>query len=106
MTVGGALSVNVSPNPGGGALANGAPYSQGFTATASGGSGGYSYLWTFVANDGFSFSGSTTSASATVTHASGTDVLHDCIIRCTVTDGGSQTDTADAGISVTWGTPP
>jgi hypothetical protein len=100
------LSVSVSPSTGDATLGNGVAYSMGFTATAVGGVGSKTYLWTFVSNPfSFSYSGGTTSPTATITRAGLTDVERGYTARITVTDAAGTVATADVPATVTWGTP-
>lgn len=67
------------------------------TATASGGSGGYTYAWTYVSGNSFSVT-SPTSASTTFSTSLLAAQYKLGVYRCTVTDSLSNTAHADITI--------
>lgn len=85
---------------------NGSATTNTTTVTPSGGTGGYSYAWTFASGGTDITINSATSASTTFTGTGLTvgEVLSG-IARCTVTDGASTTFTVDVSVSITRPTP-
>lgn len=78
------------------------------TVSASGGTGSYSYSWTFVSGNSFTIN-SPTSASTTFTAqvgtvASGTKYTISGVYQCTVTSGGSSVSAGNVtvNLSATW----
>ena len=72
------------------------------TATPSGGSGTYTYLWTYVSGDSFTI-GLPTSATANFSKTSntGTDPTFVGVYRCTVNDGTTSTS-KDVTVNLTF----
>lgn len=86
---------------------NGSATTNTTTVTPSGGTGGFTYAWTFASGgSGISIT-SSTSASTTFSSTSLTvGEVRSGIARCTVTDGAATTFTVDVSVSITRPTPP
>lgn len=67
------------------------------TGTGAGGSGGYTYAWTYVSGDSYTIN-SPSSATTTFTTNLASEQLKVGVYRCTVTD--SLSNTANATITV------
>jgi hypothetical protein len=85
------LSVSISPT----SLANlrtgaGSLTSDPATGTGAGGSGGYTYAWTYVSGDSYTIN-SASSATTTFTTTLAAEQLKTGTYRCTVTDSASNT---------------
>lgn len=85
---------------------NGSATTNSTTVTPSGGTGGYTYAWTFASGgSGISIT-SSTSASTTFSATSlTTGETRTGLARCTVTDGAATTFAVDVSVSITRPTP-
>lgn len=68
------------------------------TASASGGAGGYSYLWTYESGNSFTINSPSSAATTFTTFMPGS-TFKTGVYRCTVTDSLSNTAFADVNIT-------
>lgn len=93
-----ALSINISPGDMYTSRSGSGPVTSGTdTASGSGGSGGYTYVWSYQSGDLYTISSATTAAT-TFSTSVGAGVFKSGVYRCTVTDSLSATAYQDVTI--------
>lgn len=105
--VSGAGTLSISPASGATGLANGAAYSQNFTASTTGMVGPVTYAWSWQSGGvGISLT-NTTTATVTASSAGRTNVEIMGALQCVATDtgNGNRQYTAAVDVDVVWGTP-
>lgn len=90
------LAVSVHPTEAFGTLGSGVHYSDSVTATASGGTGSYTYSWKKVADGNVSIVSPTSSTTAFVYVGT---IAVNAVFRCTVSDGVSTVTSSNVTVT-------